>query len=196
MEGSICLIRISNQKVVPALCLEEKLNTLLFAQLRKATDEDIFNTLGRETMERVNKGKPEREKIRIREKYEKNTVFINQPEGLNSKSVVMVQRLYTIKKNEIIKEIAKVSEEIIVQSKSLIEEILEIAELQKELQTLKKKVQIAQMNNEKYTHYELRIDEILELIGYPRMKKKKQKPYHNYREVPNKGYIKIYNGGR
>ena len=94
MKGSICLIKISSQKIVPALCLEEKSDTLLFAQLRKATDEDIFNTQDREKMARVNKGKPERDQIRIREKYEINTVFVDQPEGLNSKSVVMVKKLY------------------------------------------------------------------------------------------------------
>ncbi|MGE6500064.1 hypothetical protein ACQKF0_06825 [Bacillus wiedmannii] len=196
MKGSICLIKISSQKIVPALCLEEKSDTLLFAQLREATDEDIFNTQDREKMERVNKGKPERDQIRIREKYEINTVFVDQPEGLNSKSVVMVKKLYKVKKNKIIKNIVSVSEEIVIKCKKLIEEITEIAELQRELQALKKKVQLAQMNNEKYTHHELRIEEILREIGYPRRKKGTQKSFHNYREVPNKGYIKIYYGGR
>ena len=39
MEGEICLIKISNQKVVPALCLEVARDYLLFAQLRKANKE-------------------------------------------------------------------------------------------------------------------------------------------------------------
>ena len=42
MEGEICLIKISNQKVVPALCLEVARDYSLFAQLRKANKEDIF----------------------------------------------------------------------------------------------------------------------------------------------------------
>ncbi|PFI17420.1 hypothetical protein [Bacillus cereus] len=198
MIGSICLIKISSQKIVPALCLEEKSDTLLFAQLRKATDEDIFNTQDRDKMARVNKGKPKRDQIRIREKYEINTVFVDRPKGLNSKSVVMVKKLYSVKKNDIIKNIAQVSEEIVIKCKSLIEQVRRIAELQKELQVLKKKVQLAQMNNEKYTHHELRIEKILGEIGYKRQKNKEKriKTYGNYREVPNKGFIKIYYGGR
>lgn len=196
MEGEICLIKISNQKVVPALCLEVATDYLLFAQLRQANKEDIFNTQSREIMKERNKGKPEKDQIKIREKYEINTVFIGKPEGLNSKSVVMVKKLYRIKKREIIKKIAKVPMQTVDNCLSLIEQVKKINQLQKELQIVKNKIQLAQINNEKYSEYEKIRDKLLKEIGYSIRSKKKKTSYRNYREVPNKGYIKIYYGGR
>lgn len=177
---------------MPALCLDVFSDGFLFAQLRKANEEDIFNTLDRETMERINRGRPEKDHIKIREKYEINTVFIDQPPGLDSKSVVMVKKRYKVQSHEIIKEIAKVPEEIVIKCHQLIEQINKIDKLQRELHYLKKKVQLAQFNNERYSHYEARIDEILEEIGYPTRRRGSRRAYLNYREVPTKGYIKIY----
>ena len=196
MEGEICLIKISNQKVVPALCLEVARDYLLFAQLRKANKEDIFNTQSREKMKEFNKGRPEKDQIKIREKYEINTVFIGKPEGLNSRSVVMVKKLYRIKEKEIIKKIAKVPMQTFYNCLSLIEQVKKKNNKQKELQMVKNKIQLAQINNEKYSEYEKVRDKLLKEIGYSIRSKKKKTTYRNYREVPNKGYIKIYYGGR
>jgi hypothetical protein len=197
MKGNIHLVRISNQKVIPALCLgKNSENYYLFAQIRKANEEDIFNTKDRKEMENFNKDRKERDQIKIRAKFQIDSVYIDQPKGINSKSVVMVKKLYRLKNQDVLKEIAKVSETIVTECYDLINQIKEIANLQKEMQMLKRKIQLAQMNNEIYTKYEIRIDQILKELGYPKIKKRKKKPYNNYREVPNKGYIKVYHGGR
>lgn len=196
MKGSICLIRVPNKKVVPALCLEDSGENLLFAQIRMANNEDTFNSQSRATMEKQNKGKPEKDQMKIREKYEINTVYIGQPSGLKSKSVVIVKKQYRMNQCDIVKKVTEVSEEIVKKCFALIKQMNEISALQQELQMLKKKIQIAQINNQKYTQYELRIDQILEKIGYPFPKRKDNKPFLNYREVPYKGYIKVYRGGR
>lgn len=65
MEGEICLIKISNQKVVPALCLEVATDYLLFAQLRKANKEDIFNTQSREKMKEFKRGNLRKEEVKM-----------------------------------------------------------------------------------------------------------------------------------
>ncbi|MCP8615235.1 hypothetical protein [Salirhabdus salicampi] len=196
MESSIYLIRGVNQKVVPALCLKDSNDYFIFAQLRQANQEDIFNTQDTKTMEKFNRGKPDREQIKIRKKYEVDTIYIGQPEGLNSKSVVMVKKLHKVSKSQLIKKIAEVDYDFVLKCKELIKQVKEIARLQKELQQLKRKLQLATINNEKYSHYEKRIGEVLKAIGYKSGKKRKNKPYENLREVPNKGYIKIYYGGR
>lgn len=196
MKGSICLIRLPNNKIIPSLCLKELGENLLFAQIRIANDEDIFNSQSRATMEKQNKGKPEKDQMKIREKYEVNTVYIGQPLGLKSKSVVMIKKQYRLNQRDIVKKIAEVSIDVVKQCFDLIKQTKKISDLQQELQMLKKKIQIAQINNQKYTQYELRIDQILEQIGYPFPKRKNNKPFLNYREVPYKGYIKVYRGGR
>jgi hypothetical protein len=197
MKGKIHLIKVSNEKVVPALCLEEAAdNSFLFAQIRKANKEDIFNEQDREKMEKYNKGMCERNQMKIRKKYEIDTIYIDQPNGLDSKSVVMIKKLYQVKSKDVLKEISQVPQIMVKKCIELIKQVEEVRQLQKEMQTLKRKIQLAQINNEKYTQYEIRIDQILKELGYPKIKKGKKKPFQNYREVPNRGYIKVYRGGR
>jgi hypothetical protein len=57
MKGDICLIRISKNKIVPALCLNTKGDHFYFAQIRIANEEDLFNLQSRATMERINRAK-------------------------------------------------------------------------------------------------------------------------------------------
>jgi hypothetical protein len=196
MKGSICLIKISNSKVVPALCLEGGGESLLFAQIRTANNEDVFNSQSIDTMRKQNRGKQKKDQVKIRAKHETNTVYIGKPPGLKAKSIVMITKKYKINQRDVVKKIAEVSMDVVRKCFDLINQKKEISNLQKELQILKKKIQFAQINNQKYTQYELRIDQILEQIGYPKTKKKKKRPYLNYREVPYKGYIKVYRGGR
>lgn len=196
MEGKIFLIRVADKKIVPALCLGKRLNDFLFAQIRKANQSDYINPQEREKMEKYNNDKAEKDQMRIREKNNTDSIYINKPNGLNTKSVVMVKKLYQVKKQDILKEISHVPQRIVTRCNDLIQQVDEVMKLQKELQSLKKKIELAQINNEKYTQYEIRIDQILKELGYPRIKKGKKKPYNNYREVPNKGYIRIYHGGR
>ena len=197
MKGSIYLIKISDQRIVPALCLDELENEILFAQIRTANDEDIFNNLDAKKMIKYNKGRREKDQIKIRQKHEINTIYIDQPQGLKSKSVVMVKKTYNLQKRDIVKVIAKVPEDTVIKCLELQKQIVKKDDLHQELQTVKKRILLAQMNNEGYQHYEKRKDEILREIGYSNNDKKvNNKPFLNYREVPNKGYIKIYRGGR
>ncbi|PFP32987.1 hypothetical protein COK03_26835 [Priestia megaterium] len=196
MIGNIYLIRNDNKKVVPALCLQLEEQIITMGQIRTANEVDIFNTQTRNEMERYNRGRKGKDQIKIRKKYEINTVYIDQPHGLKSKSVVMVNKLHKIKLYQVIKHIAQVPSEIVVQCVNLIDYVQRITELKKELQTLKKKAQFAQINNEKYQDYEKRIEEIIEQIGYRNAKHRNERPFLNYREVPNRGYIKVYKGGR
>jgi len=196
MIGNIYLIRNDNKKVVPALCLWEENQIMIMGQIRTANETDIFNTQSRHEMERYNRGRKGKDRIKVRKRYEINTVFIDQPHGLRSKSVVMVNKLYEIKLHQVIKHLAQVPNEIVVQCVNLIDYVQRISELKKELNTLKKKAQLAQINNEKYQDYEKRIEEIIEQIGYRNVKSRSERPFLNYREVPNSGYIQVYKGGR
>ena len=108
----------------------------------------------------------------------------------------MVKKLYRIKEKEIIKKVAKVPMQTVYNCLSLIEQVKKINKLQKEFQMVKNKIQLAQINNEKYSEYEKVRGKLLKEIGYSIRSKKKKTTYRNYREVPNKGYIKIYYGGR
>ncbi|GAB1774140.1 hypothetical protein [Priestia megaterium] len=196
MIGNIYLIRNENKKVVPALCLQKEEQIMIMGQIRTANEIDIFNTQTRNEMERYNRGRKEKDQIKIRNKYEVNTVYIDQPNGLKSKSVVMVNKLHQIKLHQIVKHIAQVPNEVVIECVNLLDYVKRISELKNELYILKKKAQLAQINNEKYQDYEKRIEEIIEQIGYRNVKSRSEKPFLNYREVPNSGYIKIYKGGR
>ncbi|WP_194758329.1 hypothetical protein [Priestia megaterium] len=196
MIGNIYLIRNDNKKVVPALCLQKEEQIVIMGQIRTANEIDIFNTQTRDEMENYNRGRKGKEQIKIRKKYEVNTVFIGQPHGLKSKSVVMVNKLHKIKLYQVIKQIAQVSDEIVVQCINLVDHVQRLSELKRELHVLKKKSQLAQINNEKYQDYEKRIGQIIEQIGYKNAEYRNERPFLNYREVPSSGYIKIYRGGR
>lgn len=198
MKGSICLIKVLNERIVPALCLGDSDNIFLFAQIRTANDEDIFNTQDTKKMANYNKERKDKDKINIRKKREINTIYIDQPQGLKSKSVVMVKKVYKLREKDIVKVIADVPEETVLKCLDLLNQIVNINDLHQELQSVKKKIVLAQMNNEKYQHYEKRRDEILRAIGYSSSHEKRgnKKPFLNYREVPHDGYIKVYRGGR
>ncbi|MEB2294467.1 hypothetical protein [Priestia megaterium] len=196
MIGNIYLIRDHNKRVFPALCLKEKEQTMTMAQIRKANEGDVFNTQTRTQMESYNRGRKVKDQIKIREKYEINTVYIDQPCGLKSKSVVMVNKLHKVKSDQVIKHISEVPNKLVFKCINVMTNIQRVKKLKEELHILKKKVNLAQINNERYQDYEKRIEEIIRKIGYRKGKSRIKKPFLNYREVPNSGYIKIYKGGR
>ncbi|MBU9710545.1 hypothetical protein [Evansella tamaricis] len=196
MLGCIYLIKLDSGKVIPAICLEHHSSYCLFSQIVSASKEDIFNAQSQKAMINQNKGKPDNDKIKIRGKYEINSIYIGKPNGLKDKSIVLVKRNFKVTEKNLIKKIAEVNELVVSDCLALSKEIDKRNKLQKEMHILKKKIKLAEINNEKYSHYELRIDEILKELGYPLSKKKKKGAYQNYREVPNKGFIKTYLGGR
>lgn len=198
MKGNIYLARIGKDRIVPVLCLGHDVESKLMitAQIRKANEEDIFNTKDRKTMNQYNRGKKEKDQIKIREKHEVNTVFIGKPEGVKTESVVMISKIHKIAPDQIVKKISNVPHKIVDSCFDLQMKVERINKLKKELSILKRKIQLSKINNEKYSDLEKRFEEIRKEIGYPEYKKKESKPYLNYREVPSQGYLKIFKGGR
>jgi hypothetical protein len=68
--------------------------------------------------------------------------------------------------------------------------------LHKKLHQLKREILQAQFNNEDYRTKENEVDQIVKKLGYKQVVRPNEKAFHSYREVPTKGWIKIYNGGR
>ncbi|RFB12718.1 hypothetical protein DZB84_18380 [Bacillus sp. HNG] len=133
MKSSIYLIKTKDQKVVPALCLEVLEDYFILAQLRKANSEEISSIHYRANVEKINRGKHRRNQIKLPEKQGKDTVYIGQPKGLKYKSVVMVRKLHKVYKENLLKEIAKVSEDEIKKCKNLINQKNNKTELHEEL---------------------------------------------------------------
>ncbi|KZE38858.1 hypothetical protein AV656_08125 [Bhargavaea cecembensis] len=194
MKGSICLIRVSNEKTVPAICLDDSSEKLLFAQIRSAREEEIpIKKRDNPQSRPLQNKKSQTKKPRL-----SKSLYIGQPEGVKSKSVVMVTKQYQISPSAVIKIIFKGEYTNADMCLKLLKRIERENELHKELKILKKKLNLASINNERGRDYEARIDEILKELGYfkPGRKKKNNKAFRNFREVPNKGYIKVYLGGR
>lgn len=194
MKGSICLIRVSNEKTVPAMCLDDSSGKLLFAQIRSAREEEIPI----KKRDNPQSKSLQKKKSQVKKSNLSRNLYIGQPEGVKSKSVVMVTKQYQISHSAVVKIISKgehISADLCIK---LIKRIERENELHRELKILKKKLTLASINNERSRDYEARIDQILKELGYfkPRSKKKNNKAYRNFREVPNKGYIKVYLGGR
>jgi len=198
MLGEIYLVRIEKNRVVPVICLVYKkdLEEMHTAQIRKANQVDLFNTYDIRTRMKLNRERSEKDQIRNPKKYEIDTVFIGSPKGLKSESVVMVSKAHLIRPNQIIRKLSQVSEKLVKACLALQVEVNHINKLKKELGMLKKKIQLAKMNNERYSDLEKRFEQIRDEIGYPEYKDSDPSGYLNYREVPNKGYIRIFFGGR
>lgn len=199
MNGEIFLIRLSTERIVPALCLLHVEEVFSFAQIRKAADEEqnpIQPPLNNEvTSKNVRKEK----NIAIsNNKKITDTVYIGQPVGLKSSSVVMLKKTHLIKRDAIIKQIAELTAEDFKKCLQIFETAEKVQNLHQQLHKIKKKIQLAQYNNEKYRDLEILKDQILKELGYNNQPlfEKEKKPYLNFREVPNKGRIKVYKGGR
>ncbi|WKA53184.1 hypothetical protein [Planococcus shixiaomingii] len=199
MEGVVCLIKISADRIVPALCLKEVNGSYSFAQIRRASNEDIVNIQpAKNEKVKDKKRKKEENQMTNNKKQEVDSIYIGQPAGLKSTSVVMLRKIFLINNNAIIKQIAEVPIEDYQKCLQTFRKIKRINELHQQLHRIKKKIQLAQYNNEKYGDLEKLKDQILKEIGYSNQPlfEKEKKPYKNFREVPNKGRIKVYYGGR
>ncbi|MBX0314154.1 hypothetical protein [Planococcus glaciei] len=199
MEGVVCLIRISADRIVPALYLMDENESYSFAQIRKANNEDRL-PLHPVKQEKVKskKGRLEEKQLKVDKKNIIDSVYIGQPIGLKSASVVMLKKVHVVKSDSIIKQIATVPVEDFKKCLLMHKEIKRTNDLHQQLHKIKKKIQLAQYNNEKYGDLEKQKDQILKEIGYSNqpLVNKEKKPYLNFREVPNKGRIKVYKGGR
>lgn len=199
MNGEIFLIRISTDRIVPALCILSENEVYSFAQIRKAVNGEwnhIQLPLSKEAKSK--NGRKEDDKANSETKKIVDSIYIGQPVGLKSASVVMLKKIHLIKKDAVIKQIAKVTDQDYEKCVQSYETIKRISNLHQQLHKIKKKIQLAQYNNEKYRDLEIQKDQILKELGYTNQPlfEKEKKPYLNFREVPNKGRIKVYKGGR
>jgi hypothetical protein len=194
MKGDIFLVKLGSGKIVPALCLKVYSQYYLFCQIRSASREDIANYHNSKRNDKPIYKKTN--KNHINRKKENELIYIAQPNGLKSESVVIISKQLKVDTGNILKRIAQVNEKIVLECLNLLKKVDRKNRLHQELHLLKSKIKYAQFNNEKYTDYERRVDEIISELGFQVKKPEIKKDYHNYREVPNKGFIKIYLGGR
>lgn len=185
MRGSICLIKVNNERIVPAMCIDDSGDKFLFSQIRTAREDEI----------------PSKDKRQLNKKPENRlfvkTLYIGQPKGVKTKSVVMVTKQYRISRSSVVKTICKGEQGLVDTCLKIMKNNQQRNALHEELKIVKKKLALAQMNNEPYGQYEKRMDQIIKELGYSKTKgKKNKKPYRNFREVPVEGHIKVYLGGR
>lgn len=203
MYGEVFLIRIGSERIIPALCLFDENGEYCFAQIRKGNiEEDIIIIPPKPLINQSKKGKKKKRQKEEEPKKDKkfivDTVNIGQPQGLKSESVVMLKKLHYIQKDSVIKRLATISTQDFEKCLFTYKEIKRMSDLHQELHKIKRKIQLAQLNNEKYGELEKKKDQILKAIGYSNksLTVKEKRPYLNYREVPDKGRIKVYKGGR
>lgn len=199
MNGKVFLIRLSTERIVPALCLLDVKEVLSFAQIRKAVDEEENHIQPPLNKEAKNKnGKKEKTNAINDNKKFNDTVYIGQPVGLKSPSVVMLKKIHFIKRSAVIKQIAELTAKDFKKCLQTFETTEKVRNSHQKLYKIKKRIQLAQYNNEKYRDLEIQKDQLLKELGYESQPlfEKEKKPYLNFREVPNKGRIKVYKGGR
>ncbi|AOY74694.1 hypothetical protein [Clostridium formicaceticum] len=169
MLGQICLVKIKNNKVFPALIVDIRENeNIVVSQLKPLSN-----------------------------KSEKNVVYIGHPKGLKNESVAMIYRLFYISEKDIIKNLSKIEKIKAQEVLDEYERYIRIRSLHKELHNLKKKITLAQFNNTDYRGLEKRLSEVLEEIGYEDIiSKSRYKVFNGFRVAPTEGYTKVYGGGR
>lgn len=167
MIGKVYLIKISNKKAVPGIVLKKsEKSKYIVSQLKKPN------------------------------KNEYNVVNIGKPEGLKYEAVAIAYRLFEVKETDLLKCISNVSVAIVDKILQTYKKFIVNNNLHTELHKIKKKITIAQFNNQDYEKLEKRKDQILEEIGYPITSSfHKSGDFTRLRYVPSKS-IKIYYGGR
>lgn len=167
MIGNVHLVKISNNKIAPAIILKRyKKGNYLVSQLKKPN------------------------------KNENNVVNIDKPEGLDYKSVAIAYRLNEVKETDILKYISHVSVTIVNEILKAHDKFIINNSLHKELHKIKNEISIAQFNNQNYDELEKRKDQILEELDYPiTLAHHKSGSFTRLRYIPSKS-IKIYYGGR
>ncbi|MDN7247095.1 hypothetical protein [Planococcus shenhongbingii] len=140
MEGVVCLISISVDRIVPALYLMDENESYSFAQIRKANNEDLL-PLQPPKKEGVKgkKRKQEEKQFKVEKKNIIDSVYIGQPTGMKSVSVVMLKKIHVIKSDSIIKQIATVPDEDFKKCLLQHKEIKRTNDLHQQLHKIKKK---------------------------------------------------------
>lgn len=167
--GGIYLVKRNNKRIVPAIIVDiNKNGRLLASQLKPFTD-----------------------------KKEKNVVYIGKPDGLRNESVAIAYFMIEIKEKDILSYISKIEEYQVKEIIKKYEKFLKMQNLHKELNDIKKKIALAQFNNQDYKNLEERKSKVLEELGYKEVfKSSPYRQFNGFREAPSTGYIKVYKGGR
>jgi hypothetical protein len=193
--GDILLVKPTDGKVVPALCIKAEHDGLTLLQIRTYTERDKQEEDSKQEQLKRKK-KFQMDWSRKLTPQNSNYLYIGKPKGLKAESVVLLRRFLHIKQNQIIKKLAQVSDDLARDCLNQAEKLRHSSEYHLELHRIKKQIELAKFNNERYEHLENRLGEILQFLGYEQKVSTNEKAFLNYREVPTEGYIKVYHGGR
>lgn len=195
-KGDIILLRCPNKKITPVLIIGKKAENIIGLQVQGYSEmSDIKNNPSKKIKKHRNftKEKLEEKKIQL----EKMAVIIGKPDGLRYNSIVKINREFVIDVKNVIATISEIDDKLFYEVLNIYKSYRKKQALHRELHTLKQKIFLCQMNNEKYNDYEDRLIEVLKELDYPEIKRmNNERAYLGYREVPTSGYIKVYRGGR
>ncbi|SKC90415.1 hypothetical protein [Maledivibacter halophilus] len=168
MYSKICLIKY-NKKIIPGLIFNININRtgIEFFKLKKGTSDNESKSL----------------------------FYIGKPKGLKFESLIRLNELYTASKTSIKKEISQIDKSTFKKLKQIYLGEKIYNKLHNRMHILKNRIQISKLNNENYRDLQKELEIILQQLGYPIAGKYfKKGKYGNYRELPTKGYIKVYRG--
>lgn len=193
--GDILLVKPIVEKVVPALCIKAELDGLTLLQIRTFTERDKQEEdIKQKKLKRMKKFQIDRSRKPTAQNS--NYLYIGKPKGLMTESVVLLRKFIHIKQNQIIKKLAQVSTDLARDCLNQAQKLRHSSEYHQELHRIKKHIELAKFNNERFEHLENRLGEILQILGYEQKVSTSDRAFLNYREVPTEGYIKVYHGGR
>ena len=165
MVGTIYLIKLKDEKVIPGV---------------------ILKPLGNEHY-KVSQLKPPRS-----EKIKKNVIDIGKPTGLKYHSVAIAYKVLKIHKSQLIKQISQIEAHVANDILEMNCRYIEKQSLHEELRSVKQKIALAQFNNESYKALDRRKSEILAKLGYNSSSGNRgNRHFAGFRVAPTKGRIKI-----
>lgn len=171
---------------------------IIGCQMRRANAEDIeiFNESKKVTSKQHNKRETRSKNKHPKTNKERSiSVYISSREDLQDDAIVMTNKVRVVKQENIIKRVGELSQDELEGMLKGYNQYVKIQNLHKELHELKRKIAVYQFNNQNYSAYQKRLDEVLEELGF------NHNTYKNNRNsrinaIPYKGPIRIYLGGR
>jgi hypothetical protein len=197
--GEIILLRCPDRRVAPVLVIGKKAKKIIGLQVQSYREEiNAPQKASKPSM--VSYKQRQQEKKLKKEKNKKvdmKSVVIGKPEGLRYNSIVKVNREVVIEIDAIIASIAHIDKKLFSEVLDKYKDFKRKQAMHKELHSLKQKILLCQMNNERYDVYEKRLTQIIEELDFPEIhSSNNHRQYMGFRQAPTKGYIKVYNGGR
>lgn len=136
----------------------------------------------------------------------KDSIYIGKKYGLKFEAAILTSKAYKVEIDKIIKVLSTnqntLNKKELNQALSKYNKIckyeqpsklVSIKDLHKELKVIKRKIEICKFNNEDYSKLQIRVDDIVEELGFATpINKYNYNRFNGYRVAPSKGYIKIY----